>query len=224
MNATDVLSQARRHIGLQENPYNSNRTPIGARYGMNGVAWCAEFVCVCLEDAGFRIKKSAWVAGLHQNLKAQGWKSVNASASRAGDIVCFDWPQTPGSMNHIGFVEGRKSDGRMITIEGNVTMPNGNGGVRRCVRSTALASAVIRPPYGPRKPQERPTLSHKLPPTLKPGERGPWVRTIQITLGKLAVTGRYGNATEAAVRAFQRAKKLKVDGIVGPQTWKALGW
>lgn len=40
---------------------------------------------------------------------------------------------------------------------------------------------------------------------------------------ELADDGEYGKLTAAAVHAFQKAKKLTVDGIVGKQTWDALG-
>ena len=39
----------------------------------------------------------------------------------------------------------------------------------------------------------------------------------------LCEDGRYGPATEAAVRAFQRRAGLLVDGIAGPVTLEALG-
>jgi hypothetical protein len=59
-------------------------------------------------------------------------------------------------------------------------------------------------------------------PTLRRGARGDLVRQIQKKLN-VDVDGVFGSATEAALRQFQRAKGLVPDGIVGPQTWVALG-
>lgn len=39
---------------------------------------------------------------------------------------------------------------------------------------------------------------------------------------EVKVTGRYDRATRGAVRRFQHKHGLKVDGIVGPGTWKAI--
>lgn len=64
-------------------------------------------------------------------------------------------------------------------------------------------------------------------PTLCRGQRGRWVRHLQRLLALAGfdpgpVDGIFGARTEAAVRAFQRADRLKPDGVVGPVTWKAL--
>lgn len=40
----------------------------------------------------------------------------------------------------------------------------------------------------------------------------------------LAVDGIFGQLTENAVKDFQTAKHLEVDGIVGPHTWYALNY
>jgi peptidoglycan hydrolase-like protein with peptidoglycan-binding domain len=65
-------------------------------------------------------------------------------------------------------------------------------------------------------------------PLLKKGLRGGPVRELQDRLRALgfdpgATDGDFGPNTEGAVKAFQAAKGLEVDGVVGPQTWKALG-
>jgi len=60
------------------------------------------------------------------------------------------------------------------------------------------------------------------------GDRGEPVRDIQDRLAALGhptgddEVGLFGDATEAAVRSFQRKKGLPVDGIVGPDTWRSL--
>jgi hypothetical protein len=42
------------------------------------------------------------------------------------------------------------------------------------------------------------------------------------TLGKASIDGNFGDATKNAVMKFQKENNLKVDGIVGMQTWRAL--
>lgn len=67
--------------------------------------------------------------------------------------------------------------------------------------------------------------------TLKKGSRCESVKALQILLigtepgypcGKYGVDGDFGSATENAVRNFQKAIGLEVDGIVGPATWAKL--
>jgi peptidoglycan hydrolase-like protein with peptidoglycan-binding domain len=64
-------------------------------------------------------------------------------------------------------------------------------------------------------------------PTLSLGASGPAVSELQRALTQAGsstggVDGSFGPATRAAVVAFQRARGLSADGVVGPQTWNAL--
>lgn len=58
--------------------------------------------------------------------------------------------------------------------------------------------------------------------TLGPGSSGPTVSALQRAL-HIHVTGHYDSATTRAVKSFQRAHGLSVDGVAGPQTLSALG-
>ena len=65
------------------------------------------------------------------------------------------------------------------------------------------------------------------PGTLYRGSRGSHVLAVQKSLNRalkwgLAEDGIFGAKTEEAVRSYQKFVGLKVDGIVGPQTWDAL--
>lgn len=64
---------------------------------------------------------------------------------------------------------------------------------------------------------------------IRPGARGEAVRDVQhrllaagfhVDAGELE--GTYGASTESAVRAFQQARALPSDGILGPDTWEQL--
>jgi peptidoglycan hydrolase-like protein with peptidoglycan-binding domain len=67
-------------------------------------------------------------------------------------------------------------------------------------------------------------------PVLRKGPNSAWtittVRSLQYLLNahgaRITVDGRFGSATDAAVRAFQRSRGLVVDGIMGPATWSSV--
>lgn len=67
------------------------------------------------------------------------------------------------------------------------------------------------------------------PPTVKKGSKGEYVTLLQTMLinrgysvGSSGADGIFGTKTDQAVRTFQNAAGLVVDGIVGPKTWAAL--
>lgn len=74
-----------------------------------------------------------------------------------------------------------------------------------------------------------PTPEPEKKPTLKKGDSGKWVTLAQTELinkgyscGKTGADGKFGANTEKAVKEFQKDHGLKVDGIIGEQTWNAL--
>ena len=64
---------------------------------------------------------------------------------------------------------------------------------------------------------------------LSKGSKGETVKALQTLLigygyscGSYGADGDFGNGTDKAVKAYQKAKGLEVDGIVGTNTWKKL--
>ena len=82
----------------------------------------------------------------------------------------------------------------------------------------AVLSSVATPPAN--------AFSAAFFPTQSAGNRGSDVTAIQYLLQAhdqdVPVDGVFADSTDAAVRAFQTAEGLDVDGIVGPLTWAAL--
>ena len=87
-------------------------------------------------------------------------------------------------------------------------------------------------------PEPTPTPTPPEPekkPTLRRGDRGPYVKLCQEDLiklgydvGKSGADGIFGRNTESAVRSFQHwhddaeGRALTIDGVVGPKTWGAI--
>lgn len=91
--------------------------------------------------------------------------------------------------------------------------------------STPVPSGPTRDAYRPAT--AAPAVGSDRRPVLRPGASGPHVTALQerleahgFDLGE--VDGRFGPKTKAALEAFQRARRLKPDGIVGPKSWRAL--
>ncbi|WP_067927611.1 peptidoglycan-binding protein [Alicyclobacillus shizuokensis] len=71
------------------------------------------------------------------------------------------------------------------------------------------------------------TVTISSTPTLREGSSGSAVKTLQTALNQLGyscgtVDGVFGSKTLSAVKKFQKAKGLVMDGVVGPKTWAAL--
>ncbi|MGQ4531941.1 C40 family peptidase [Dermabacteraceae bacterium P13115] len=90
---------------------------------------------------------------------------------------------------------------------------------KQIVKSTPAPAPEARQAEAPAAPAAE-------TPRLRRGHVSAHVRTLQEKLNNygasLRVDGAFGSATYRAVRSFQSANSLMVDGIVGPNTWSAL--
>lgn len=239
----NIINQAKAWIGCKESNgthkpiidvYNAHK-PLARGYKVKYTdAWCATFVSACAIKCGATdiIPTECSCNKMISLLKDIGvWNEADNYTPKAGDIIFYDWDDSgkgdnTGNSEHVGIVE--KVAGSTITvIEGNYS-----NSVKR--RTLAVNGKYIRG-YGLPKYTEANnavTVSVALP-QLSKGSKGNEVKTLQRLLlaigykmtnnGKsYSVDGSFGQATDNAVRSFQKDKGLEVDGYVGKATWEAL--
>ncbi len=160
---------------------------------------------------------------------ADGWYTMTASVKpgqeKVGDLVFLrNNPAMPNGIGHVAILTKQLANGdwRIVEARGHLygvvrTTLSYWKSRRYYVGVRRLQSFSLLPdPAGTPKP-----VSY--PPTIRKGSKGKWVKTLQKKLAKLTVDGQFGAKTDVRVRAWQKAHKLAVDGIVGPKTWKSLG-
>lgn len=238
--AKKVLTIAASQLGISESPAGSNLVKYNRWYGVNGIPWCATFVSWVLDKAGMTElhglqngRGSAYCPYIEKYYRQQGrWQGT----PQVGAIVLFDW-EGDGESDHIGFVEQVINSSEIITLEGNTSeTDNSNGGqVQRRSRYSHQIRGYGIPLYeGENNKFDLKDLSYEElgEPQLyltSPMIKGVIVKHVQQRLLQLGYSvgvdgpdGHYGRDTEAAVKLFQEAKELKVDGWLGQGTWEAL--
>ena len=248
--AKNVVSQAQAWLGKNENDgshkeiidiYNTQR-PLPRGYKVKYTdEWCATFVSAVAVKLGYTdiIPTECSCPKMIELLKNIGaWVEDDAYIPGPGDILFYDWQDNGvgdnrGGSDHVGIVE--KVEGDTITIiEGNYS-----NSVKR--RSIKVNGRYIRgygvPKYDTEPVVDKPTTKTEVctveVKVLRKGAKGEDVKALQILLvgygykmqnnGKTyGADGSFGTATDNAVRAFQKANGLTVDGICGPKSWNKL--
>ena len=134
---------------------------------------------------------------------------LSRGAMEAIGRVCLVYRDDGGNMGHVGIYTG----------DGFVTHAKGHdwGVVCQHIADTEFTHYGIPRSLYDGKPAR---------PILRQGAQGPAVTTLQTLLcdavDRVRVDGAFGPETADAVKAFQKAQGLTVDGVVGPKTWAAL--
>lgn len=210
------------------------------------VDWC--MVKAYGEDLALRLlcqpKRSAG-AGCTQSVQYYKKAGQFFHAPKVGDQIFFSWG---GEVEHTGLVYSL-SNGMVYTVEGNTWEGESvvaNGGAV-CRKAYTLNDPNIygygRPDYSligdqtpepvpepvPEKPKEDIKMVTVKIPWAEMGSTGKTVRTLQrllisngFSVGLAGCDGIFGEATRAAVMAYQKSVGLEMDGICGPDTWKAI--
>lgn len=235
-------------VGMTENPPGSNRTRFGEHYGVNGVAWCAEFIWDGLaHHLDIEHVKSAYTPTVADWYRQRRRGFSNDQQARRGDLVFFDFPDSKHRIQHIGLVlanDRRRSILR--TIEGNTSSgPGGSqdngGGVFKRTRPYAHAVYYGRPFYARSADVDQPgdpKPNGKL--RFERGDSGAdvlnWQRDLNawgthlseehnVDVGDwfpLKEDGDFGANTEAGTKFFQRRVGLEDHGRVGVRTITAM--
>lgn len=222
-----ILSKARKEIGTKENPQDSNNVKYNTAYYGRTVfgdeyPWCCVFTWWVFRECGmskyfYGGKKTASCTTLMDYYKQRGQFS---KIPRVGSLVFYNWGRG-SKAQHIGIVTS-VGNGSITAIEGNTGIGNdSNGG--EVMERTRYTKQILGYAY-PYEGGSKVTVSLYV---LQRGSTGDSVRALQILLNGYGfscgkVDGSFGPDTLAAVKAFQKARGLEVDGSVGTQTWTAL--
>ena len=233
--ADKIIEIAKAEIGVTESPKNSNKQKYGKEYGVNGTAWCCQFVWWVFKHANasplfYGGGKTAWVPSVRKHYTQKGkWIRRGNGTPKPGDIIIFGNRDDSGSGKHIGIVT-KVTSSTVYTIEGNTTKSgfSANGGMV-AAKSYSRTNSNIAGYCSVDYDDEAKETFEVTVETLKKGSKSDNVKALQILLigygfncGKYGTDGDFGSATDEAVRNYQKAKGLTVDGIVGKNTWNKL--
>ena len=228
--------------------YNSHK-PLARGYKMTYTdAWCAAFVsavsikCDITDIMPTECGCDAMIA-LYKKLGH--WQEADNYTPQIADVVFYDWGDSGagdnvGSSDHVGIVAD--VNGNTLTIiEGNISDKVAYRTITvnaRYIRGYGLPDyerkAVNKSTDGPNISTETVNKSTVKTVTvelkqLSRGMTGAQVKTMQLLLigkgfscGPDGADGDLGANTDAALRKFQKANGLAVDGICGADTWKEL--
>lgn len=183
---------------------------------------CAQLTRWCMNAIGVSL-----VSGANSQWKQTNWEEKGSIDSLPRDKLCLLYREdADGKKHHTGVYLG---DGWIVHAKGH-----DYGVVKEKLGSPRFTHwGIPEGLYSEIKHTNGGTQMSNQP-VLRRGSSGDAVKDLQARLLALGadlgafgekgdgIDGKFGAATERAVRAFQAAHGLAVDGVVGPKTWAAL--
>ena len=199
----------------------------GCKYHGKRAFDCRGLTYTVCKEAGLSISS----IGATTQYNSGSWIEKGPIANMPANTPCCVFHQDKNDktkMSHTGFSLG---DGDVVDCRGHAT-----GTVKKPLSSYPWTHyAIPKGAYdeiGTPTPEPEPTPSTSgsgARATIRKGSKGDDVKTLQegllklgFSLPKYGADGDFGSETLAAVKAFQTANGLTVDGICGPATWNRL--
>lgn len=200
--------------------------------------WCANFVSWCFYKAYGKEKGKALLYGYTNyvptfvaNFKKKGrFYKRGQKRPAPGCLIIFK------NESHVGLVY-KVTDKYVYTVEGNTSSAKtlvSNGGAvakKAYLRSSSYIYGYCHPKFdGIEKPKktEPKKIDISKYPTIREGDKSVYVQKLRIRLKakgykiKSTTSKNFNKQLKRYVRNFQRIKGLKIDGVVGKDTWREL--
>lgn len=114
----EVLTIAYDEVGYVEKPVNI--TKYGAFFKSNPAQWCGLFVMWVMAQAKQKFPNTAYTPNGVVAFRNMG-AFITKGNPEPGDIVYFDFPDDIHRVSHVGICVKTRSNGNVLTIEGNTT-------------------------------------------------------------------------------------------------------
>ena len=141
-----------------------------------------------------------------------------------GGLTWKHYPLSYGTNNGVRLSTSQFD--KFTGILGHMHAPNSVHGDPDLDIAKLIATTKAKLSSAPEKPQKPVVAPVKIPATIRKGSKGANVLKAQKALTakgfKVELDSIFGGDTEAAAKRFQKAKKLTADGVIGPNTWRAL--
>jgi hypothetical protein len=155
-----VLDVARSQLGITEPGTGDGPGTQVTKYGrwyaawsgqsaFKDTFWCAMFASWVLATAGMTPTEAGRYGNCNPWIRWFKARGRFGKTPKTGAVVFFSW-NGDSVAEHVGIVESVRADGRIVTIEGNVSGGGGQrDGVRRMVRGRGAVVGFGYPPYLP---------------------------------------------------------------------------